>query len=287
MTSIRLNDPATEPVAVEEMRAHLRLNGSEEDSSLSGFLKAARTHIEQATRRALISQSWRLYLDGWPVGRIVRLPVSPVQSVDQITVYDRDGNASQLQPSDWQLDRSAQPERVKIKLGAGLPASDMMAAEIDFTAGYGAAASDVPENFRQAVRLLAGIGSNTGRPERIWLLPACRKGSTGCCRPSGCRSYEGRGLPCAGCPAAAFGDPVRFGGHNDHLRSCRIRVRRASPEKSERALCGQPDGKFQNLGDPLAALFRIGWRLADPLRYPRFPGFVGLRSNRPETGTSM
>lgn len=156
MTSIRLNDPAIEPVAVEEMRAHLRLNGSEEDSSLSGFLKAARTHIEQATRRALISQSWRLYLDGWPVGRIVRLPVSPVQSVDQITVYDRDGNASQLQSSDWQLDRSTQPERVKIKLGVGLPASDMMAAEIDFTAGYGAAASDVPENFRQAVRLLAG-----------------------------------------------------------------------------------------------------------------------------------
>lgn len=155
MTSIRLADPATEPVSVEEMRAHLRLNGSEEDASLLGFLNAARSHIEQSTRRALISQSWRLYLDAWPVGRIVRLPVSPVQSVDQVTVYDLDGNASQLDPSDWQLDRSAQPERVKISLGAGLPASQMMAAEVDFTAGYGAATADVPEDFRQAVRLLA------------------------------------------------------------------------------------------------------------------------------------
>jgi len=156
MTSIRLTDPAVEPVSVEEMRAHLRLNDSAEDGSLLGFLKAARTHIEQATRRALISQSWRLYLDGWPAGRVVRLPVSPVQSVDQITLYDTDGNASQLAPADWQLDRSAQPERVKIRLGAGLANSAMMAAEIDFTAGFGASAAMVPEDFRQAVRLLAG-----------------------------------------------------------------------------------------------------------------------------------
>ncbi|WP_420411280.1 head-tail connector protein [Roseibium sp.] len=156
MTSIRLTDPATEPVTVEEMRAHLRLNGSDEDNSLAGFLKAARSHIEQSTRRALISQTWRLYLDGWPGGRIVRLPVCPVLSVDQITVYDTDGNASQLATDDWQLDRSVQPERVKIKLGAGLPVNQLMAAEIDFTAGYGATAADIPEEFRQAVRLLAG-----------------------------------------------------------------------------------------------------------------------------------
>lgn len=156
MTSIRLTEPALEPVTVDEMRTHLRLNGSEEDTSLLGFLKAARSHIEQSTRRALISQTWRLYLDTWPEGRIVRLPVSPVLSVDQITVYDLDGNASQLSADAWLLDRSTQPERIKIKLGAGLPASQLMAAEIDFTAGYGAAATDIPEEFRQAVRLLAG-----------------------------------------------------------------------------------------------------------------------------------
>ncbi|WP_395175178.1 hypothetical protein [Roseibium alexandrii] len=88
MTSIRLNDPATEPVAVEEMRAHLRLSGSEEDSSLSGFLKAARTHIEtshpaRSDFPILATFTW----DGWPVGRIVRFARGPpVQSVDQITV---------------------------------------------------------------------------------------------------------------------------------------------------------------------------------------------------------
>ncbi|MEP2707182.1 MAG: head-tail connector protein [Roseibium sp.] len=156
MTSIRLTDAAAEPVTVAEMRDHLRLSGTEEDTALAGFLKAARTHIEQATRRALISQSWRLYLDTWPIGRLVRFPVSPVLSVDQVTVYDFDGAPGILTSDDWRLDRSTQPERLKIKLGAGLPASQMMAAEVDFTAGYGVVSSDVPEDFRQAIRLLAG-----------------------------------------------------------------------------------------------------------------------------------
>ncbi|MEP3049678.1 MAG: head-tail connector protein [Roseibium sp.] len=155
MTSIRLTEPAAEPVAVAEMRDHLRLCGTEEDTVVESFLKAARSHIEQATRRALITQSWRLYLDAWPIGRLVRFPVSPVISIDQVTVYDFDGAPSILTSDDWRLDRSTQHERLKIKLGAGLPTSQMMAAEVDFTAGYGAASTNVPEEFRQAIRLLA------------------------------------------------------------------------------------------------------------------------------------
>ncbi|GAA0784161.1 head-tail connector protein [Roseibium denhamense] len=138
------------------MRAHLRLTSTEEDTSLAGYIKAARSHIEQSTRRALIAQGWRLYLDAWPDGRVVRLPVSPVLSIDQITVFDLEGTPVALSPNDWTLDRSHHPERLKIKLGAGLPASKMLAAEIDFTAGYGPAAEDVPEDFRQAIRMLAG-----------------------------------------------------------------------------------------------------------------------------------
>ena len=154
MTSIRLNEPAVEPISLTDMRAHLRLTGTEEDSVLAGFIKAARTHIEQSTRRALISQSWRLYLDAWPIGRIVKFPIAPVSSVDQVTIYDFDGAPTSLAADDWRLDRSNQPERLKIKVGAGLSASQLMAAEVDFTVGYGMSPEDVPEEFRQAIRLL-------------------------------------------------------------------------------------------------------------------------------------
>lgn len=155
MTSLKVTDAATEPVTVEEMRAHLRLTGPEEDAAIAGFIKAARSHVEQVTRRALIAQSWRLYLDAWPQGRVIRFPVAPVLSVQDVTVFDGNGVPDTLSPDVWQLDRSSVPERLKIKLGAGVPASQMMAAEVDFTAGYGNGPEDVPEEFRQAIRLLA------------------------------------------------------------------------------------------------------------------------------------
>lgn len=155
MTSIRLTDPAVEPVTLDEMKAHLRLTTADEDETLEGFVKAARLHVEQSTRRALIQQQWRIYLDGWPVSRIVKLPVSPVISVDEVTVFDPDGNPSALSGEDYRLDRSARPERLRIRLGAGLPASQMTAAEVDFTAGYGLLPEAVPQDCRQAIRLLA------------------------------------------------------------------------------------------------------------------------------------
>lgn len=155
MTSIRLTDPAVEPVTLDQMKAHLRLTTTDEDAILADFVQAARIHIEHSTRRALISQQWRVFLDAWPVSRIVRLPVSPVISIDQVTLYDFDGTPSTLQPEEYRLDRSARPERLRINVGAGLPASQMMAAEIDFTAGYGLTPDIVPQDCRQAIRLLA------------------------------------------------------------------------------------------------------------------------------------
>lgn len=155
MTSIVVTPPAGEPVTVADMRAHLRLTGPDEDAILAEFLVAARHHVERSTRRALITQAWRLYLDAWPDGRIVRLPVAPVQSVDQITVFASDGIGQALDAGDWTLERGGEPVRLRIKPGAGGPSAGLNGVEIDFTAGYGAAASDVPASYRQAIRLLA------------------------------------------------------------------------------------------------------------------------------------
>lgn len=155
MTLAVLTPPAAEPVAVVDLRAYLRLSGTEEDGLLADLISAARTHVEQATRRALITQNLRLYLDRWPVGRIARLPLAPVASVETVTIYDGNGVPSLLDPSDWQLDKASTPARMKVALGATGGGRALNGIEIDFTAGYGAAPEDVPAPFRQAVRMLA------------------------------------------------------------------------------------------------------------------------------------
>lgn len=155
MTLVLITAPAVEPVTVTEMRAQLRLASTAEDAVLDGFIKAAREHVERETRRALIRQSWRYYLESWPEGRVVALPLSPVEAVEAVTVYALDGTARPLAPEDYALSRVTAPARLRVKIGSGPPLAELLGIEVEFTAGYGPAATDVPEVFRQAVRLLA------------------------------------------------------------------------------------------------------------------------------------
>ncbi|MEJ8473952.1 head-tail connector protein [Roseibium algae] len=155
MTSVLVTPPVSEPVSVDDMRAQLRLSGSQEENLLTEFIEAARAQIETETRRAMIRQGWRFYLEAWPMGRVVTLPIAPVLSVNEITVYDQDGTGTTLDPDDFTLDRGACPGRVRVKLGAGIPTAQLQGLEIDFTAGYGDSAADVPAPMRQSIRLLA------------------------------------------------------------------------------------------------------------------------------------
>ncbi|SDT98968.1 head-tail connector protein [Stappia sp. ES.058] len=154
MTAIVSTPPAQEPVTLEEARAHLRVSGTEEDPLISGLIAAARQHLERATRRALITQGWRLYLDAWPPGRIIRLPVAPVFSVDGITVYDGEGLPVVLTAADFRLDGHAEPPRLRVAAAAPAAMSGFNGIEVEFTAGYGADGDAVPPALRQAILVL-------------------------------------------------------------------------------------------------------------------------------------
>ncbi|MBB98429.1 MAG: hypothetical protein CML67_02650 [Rhodobacteraceae bacterium] len=154
MTAIVTTPPALEPVTLEEARAHLRVSGTEEDPLISRLIMAARQHLERVARRALLTQGWRLYLDAWPPGRIIRLPVGPVQSVDSITVYDGDGLPMPLAAADHRLDGQAEPPRLRVAAAAPAAISGFNGIEVEFTAGYGADADAVPQPLRQAILVL-------------------------------------------------------------------------------------------------------------------------------------
>ena len=155
MTLVVVTPPAAEPVTVEDLRLFLRLSTTDEDTVLADLIAAARKQVEQETRRVLITQGLRLYLDCWPMGRIVKLAAAPVASVAAVTVYDSGGVPSVIYPANWQLDAASAPARLKVALTAGAPSQALNGIEVDFTAGYGANPEDVPAPFRQAIRLMA------------------------------------------------------------------------------------------------------------------------------------
>ncbi len=153
MTLIRTVDPAAEPVTLADVKAHLRLDGDSEDELLNGLVRAAREDVERATGLALIEQNWRLALDDWPREGCVSVPLHPVREILAVTAYGSEGEASVIAPSGYQTDIASRPARVHFDGPPGALRA-MNGIEIDFVAGFGEAATDVPDLLRRAIILL-------------------------------------------------------------------------------------------------------------------------------------
>ena len=175
MTPILLSGPAVEPLGLDETRLWLRLDATDEDQLVLALIRAARSAVEQATRRALVAQSWRLRLDRWPAERHLRLPLSPILSLDAVRVFDAAGAPMLLDLAGFHIDAPRGPQLV---LDATPPAPGRIAngIEIDITAGFGVSGQDVPEPLRMAMRLLVAHWyerrGDALHEERIATLPA-------------------------------------------------------------------------------------------------------------------
>jgi uncharacterized phiE125 gp8 family phage protein len=154
MTVALITPPASEPVSLSEAKAHLRLDGEDDDQLVTALIVSARVHVEAATRRLFIEQGWRLYLDAWPKRRIVKIPLAPLIAVDAVTVYDAAGAPVVVDADDYEVDAVGQPGRVVLSSPVPAAGRKVNGIEIDVTAGYGASAIDVPTPLRQAIMML-------------------------------------------------------------------------------------------------------------------------------------
>ncbi len=158
MALLRIDDPAVEPVSLEESKLHLRLDTNDDDTLVVSLITAARMHVEQLLGRVLITQTWREVRDCWPLeGSTVRLSLSPVQDVLKIRVFDAEGASSDLPADAYFVDRVSEPARL-CPIGSAMwtrPGRALNGIEIEFVAGYGNTADDVPHPLRQAILLLA------------------------------------------------------------------------------------------------------------------------------------
>lgn len=153
MTLIETDPPLAEPVTLAELKAHLRIDATDEDELLAGLIRVARTHLERLTGTTLMTQGFRLLLDDWPKGDVIQLMKTPVQSIDAILVYDADGVAQDQDLTGMLLDGSARPARLVIR-ERPRPGQVINGIEIEFTAGFGAG-TDVPPELKRAILMHA------------------------------------------------------------------------------------------------------------------------------------
>lgn len=155
--------PTLEPLTVAEAKAHLRVDAADQDGLISSLIVAARQYAEAFTRRAFITQTWDLFYDSFPNQdeisntQQIDLPYPPLQSVTSVKYTDLGGVVQTLDPATYIIDADG-PGRIALAYLKFWPVFRQVAnsIQIRIVAGYGPAASDVPQTIKQAMLLLIG-----------------------------------------------------------------------------------------------------------------------------------
>lgn len=176
-----VTDSTEEPVSLSEVKTHLRVDSTNEDSLIGGQITASRTYAEEFTRRSFVTQSWRLTLDDWPPrDGPIELPRSPLANSSNLSVNyfpSTGGGTLTVDSTNYITDDQSDHPRVVLKSTvtewADEDLRDANAVQVEFDAGYGAS-SDVPQPLKSAVLLLCGhLHENRQAvvPQRMSKLP--------------------------------------------------------------------------------------------------------------------
>lgn len=145
--------PALEPISLVQIKEHLRVEHTSEDTLISAYITSARLHIEAILAKLLISQNWRINFDRLPTGKTVYLPLAPLLSLNSVSFYTDQSGPNTIPAVDYTIDLDSVRPRFSLHLQRqNLRAFG--AYELDVTVGYGPAAEDVPGDVRQALLLL-------------------------------------------------------------------------------------------------------------------------------------
>ena len=154
MSSLTLvTGPTVEPLSVEDVKLHSRIDEDDDDILILSKIKGARREAENFTHRTLITTTFDWRLDGFPAWFCV--PVPPLQSVTSIKYIDENGTEQTLSSSNYDVDTFSEPGRITPAYDQVWPSTRAVvnSVTVRFVAGYGSTAASVPEDIRNAMHL--------------------------------------------------------------------------------------------------------------------------------------
>jgi hypothetical protein len=174
-----ITPPAVEPVTVDQAKQHARIEYPDDDDLVAGLITAARLVCEKELHRAFVHQTWETSLEGWPwpgwgqhgayhggyipqtqgypysTHSVIQIDNPNLVSVASILYTDTSGVVQMLDPSQYYIEPGA-PGLIHAAYGHTWPAVRSMpgAITVQYLAGYGPAATDVPECIRTAIKMM-------------------------------------------------------------------------------------------------------------------------------------
>lgn len=157
MALVTTVDPTEEPITRAEAKLHLKVDTTADDALIDALIVAARRALEAHTARAFITQTMRQSHETFPV--VIYAERNRLIAVSSIVYTDTNGDSQTLAASAYTVDTDSVPGRVVPIFNTTWPLTRRVpnALQITYTAGYGPAASDVPQEIKQAMYLAIGL----------------------------------------------------------------------------------------------------------------------------------
>lgn len=167
--------PPIEPVTLDEIKDQLRIERGDPtfDELITPLIPAARQWCEGYQNRAYITQTWEFALDSFPQYEpyhqkppfdmkrkqrsvAIELPRPPLQTVNSFRYITRDNTSVTIDSGTYIVDDFSEPsELVPVSSWPqNVQLRSINGVIVQYTAGYGDRADDVPEKIRQAITLL-------------------------------------------------------------------------------------------------------------------------------------
>lgn len=135
-----------------------------EDDLLNRIIRASRNHVQNLTRRALLTQTWDYFLNEWPEGSAIRLPFGNLQNGSGnepiVSWKDQDGTETILTVgTDYIVETNGEGcGRIVLPYGGSWPSGSLYPSnpiKVRFVCGW-AAASLIPDDIISAMLLICG-----------------------------------------------------------------------------------------------------------------------------------
>jgi uncharacterized phiE125 gp8 family phage protein len=152
--ALKVVSPVTvEPVTLAQAKLHLRVDGSDEDTLITGLISAARAEAEHITGRSIGEQVLQLLLDEFPDGP-VQIPAPPLVGIDYVQYIDTNGDTQLMSPADYATDDASLVPWLVNAYGQEWPATldAVNAVLIQYRAGY----SECPAPLRSWILMRVG-----------------------------------------------------------------------------------------------------------------------------------
>ncbi len=151
--------PAAEPVSVASLKTVLGITDTDQDARLTELITRARVLWESYSARKLLTQTWDLWLDGWPDGEYIEVPAAPLQSVTYVRYYGSDDTEYTMDPADYSARTvSGFRPRIWLKYGKSWPSAtlrDYDAVVARLVLGYGSSLPAEAGHHAEAITRIA------------------------------------------------------------------------------------------------------------------------------------